>query len=226
MWAAHKRRRPVLIQEQNAVPGVTNKMVSRFADRIHAAFPETLDVFPESRTSISGNPTRTDLVDVDRSAARAYFNLSGETRVLLILGGSGGSKPLNQAIERLLPDFLSEADTVVIWQTGRQFYEEVSSRVDTDSRIRLVPYIDRMDYAYDVSDLAICRSGALTCSELLATGTASILIPSPHVAADHQTRNARGLLAMGAARVVPEHEIRKGSLRYLEGNVDRPEAAG
>jgi len=213
MWAAHRRRRPILIQEQNAIPGVTNKIVSRYADRIHAAFPETLDVFPRSRTSISGNPTRSELTKVDPGAARAYFDLSDDARVLLILGGSGGSKPLNQVIERLLPEFLSDGRTVVVWQTGRRFHDEVSSRIETHERIRLVPFVDRMDYAYCVASMSICRSGALTCSELLATGTASILIPSPHVAADHQTMNAQGMVTMGAARMVPEHEVRKDLYR-------------
>jgi UDP-N-acetylglucosamine--N-acetylmuramyl-(pentapeptide) pyrophosphoryl-undecaprenol N-acetylglucosamine transferase len=206
IWAAHQRRRPVLIQEQNAHVGVTNRILSRIADSIHAAFPETLSVFPASRTTVSGNPTRADLTSVDEKTARREFGLAPGQRVLLVLGGSGGSRPLNRVIEGSLSDYLEDPDCVVVWQTGERFFEEISERVAPDPRLKLLPFIDRMDHAYSAASLAVCRSGANTCSELLATGTPAILIPSPHVAADHQTGNARGLVAMGAAILLPERE--------------------
>ena len=208
IWAAHMKKRPVLIQEQNAHVGLTNKFLSRFADRIHTAFTETLSVFPAGRTTVSGNPTRKGLAETSKDEARAFFNVEPGQRVLIILGGSGGSKAINETFERQLKDFLYHKNLVLIWQTGAKYFDRLKTELEEHPRLRLLKFIDRMDYAYAAADIAVCRSGALTCSELMITGTPSILIPSPNVAEDHQTRNAESLVSAGAARLLKESNIR------------------
>jgi len=208
IWAAHQRKRPVLIQEQNAHVGITNRILSRFADRIHTAFQETLQTFPTDRTVVSGNPIRQDLTNISTEEAREFFKIAPDERVLLVLGGSGGSLAINQTLERQLMDFLNDPNAVVIWQTGSKYFDRLEASLEPHSRLRLLKYIERMDMAYAVAEMAVCRAGALTCSELLATGTPSILIPSPNVAEDHQAKNARSMAAMGASEVIPEFEMR------------------
>lgn len=208
IWAAHKRRRPVLIQEQNAHVGITNRILSRFADRIHTAFRETLSTFPIERTVVSGNPVRAELGQVSKEEAREFYQIEPGQRVLLVLGGSGGSLAINETLSRQIKDFLHHQEMVLIWQTGPKYFQKIESNVAAHQRLKIRPFIDRMDMAYAVSDLAICRSGAITCSELMATATPSILIPSPNVAEDHQTSNARSLESMGAAALLPETEMR------------------
>jgi len=208
IWAAHLRKRPVLIQEQNAHVGVTNRLLARIADRIHTAFTETLAVFPADRTTVSGNPTRNGLLNISVQEARDYFSIKPDQRVLLVLGGSGGARAVNETFERQLHDFLGQENVVLIWQTGSRYYDRLSEELGEHPRLRLMKFIDRMDYAYAAADIAICRSGASTCSELMITGTPSILIPSPNVAEDHQTRNAESMVNKGAARLLPESRIR------------------
>jgi UDP-N-acetylglucosamine--N-acetylmuramyl-(pentapeptide) pyrophosphoryl-undecaprenol N-acetylglucosamine transferase len=205
--AAHLRKRPVLIQEQNAHVGLTNRFLARFADRIHTAFNETLSVFPPARTTVSGNPTRSGLGSTNVNEAREFFGVEPGRRVLLVLGGSGGSRVINDTFAKQLLDFLEDDSVVLIWQAGARYYDELRERLDDHPRLRLLKFIDRMDYAYAVATLAICRSGASTCAELLITGTPSILIPSPNVAEDHQTRNAEGMVNLGAARIITESRI-------------------
>ncbi len=209
IWAAHQRRRPVLIQEQNAYVGVTNRILCRFADRIHTAFGETLKVFPAEKTAVSGNPVRQELSSSTRQEACEFLEIDPTSRVLLVLGGSGGSLALNEVFERQVKDFLHHPEVVVIWQTGARYYDRIASTVSAHPRLKLMNYIDRMDMVYAAADLAICRAGASTCSELFVTGTPSILVPSPNVAEDHQTRNAESLVRMGAAVLLAEVSMRE-----------------
>ncbi len=208
IWAAYRRRRPILIQEQNAHVGITNRILSRFADRIHTAFRETLSTFPTEKTVVSGNPVRAELGQVSKEEARRFFQIESDQRVLLVLGGSGGSLAINETFSLQIKDFLHHQEAVVIWQTGPKYFQNIESTVSAHPRLKILQFIDRMDMAYAVCDLAICRSGAITCSELMATSTPSILVPSPNVAANHQTSNARSLESMAAAVVLPEPEMR------------------
>ena len=200
--AASLRRRPLAIQEQNAYAGATNKLLARFADQIFIAFEAARAYFPPGKSVLSGNPVRADLTDVDAAAARAHFGIEGEQRVLLAMGGSLGAGPINDALRRNLDALLADERLVVVWQTGRRYFDDLRRQVPEHPRLRLLQYLDRMDYAYAVADLAVCRAGAITCSELAVTGTPSILVPSPNVTADHQTKNAKALADEGAANHV------------------------
>lgn len=207
LMAASWRKRPVVVQEQNAYAGVTNRLLAKRAAQIHIAFPEAKQWFPEEKCRLSGNPTRAVLLEADHAAARAAFEVPEGASLLLVFGGSLGSLALNTAMEKHSATLLADEKIYVIWQTGKLYYERLHARVEAHPRLRLLQYIDRMDLAYAAADLVLCRAGAITCSELLVTGTPAILVPSPNVAEDHQTKNAQSMAHAGAALLAPEAEI-------------------
>ncbi|MFO8232799.1 MAG: undecaprenyldiphospho-muramoylpentapeptide beta-N-acetylglucosaminyltransferase [Longimonas sp.] len=206
--AAWLRGIPLVMQEQNAYVGVTNRLLSPLAASRHVAFPEAQSALPDEGTHLSGNPIRPALLQADAEAARTRHALSATDTVLLVTGGSLGSAALNEAL-RTHYQALLEAypDVHIWWQTGTRYYEALDRTLTAHPRLRLMEYIDRMDEAYAVADLALCRAGALTCSELLATATPAVLVPSPNVVEDHQTKNARSLSEVGAAVLLPEDEL-------------------
>lgn len=226
LLAAWLRGRPLLIQEQNAYAGVTNRLLARFAERIHLAFPEAREWVPADRAVVSGNPTRRSLREADPDAARAALRLPppDSARVLLVMGGSLGSAALNEALEHHLEALLDTGDVHVVWQTGTRYYEDLNDRIDDHPRLRLVKYIDRMDRAYAAADLVVCRAGALTCSELTVTETPAVLVPSPNVVADHQTKNARSMERAGAAYLLPESELKPRLLEVVQDLLGDAEA--
>jgi len=227
LLAAWLRGRPLLIQEQNAYAGVTNRLLSRIAYRIHLAFPEAKDWVPADRAVVSGNPTRLSLREADPNEARAALNLPADARVLLVMGGSLGSAALNEVVETHLEELLARqpsGDVYLVWQTGTRYHSAISERVDDHPRLRLVEYIDRMDRAYAAADLVVCRAGALTCSELMVTGTPAILVPSPNVVADHQTKNARSMERNGAAELLPEAEMGDQFVERVQALLGDPDA--
>ena len=170
LMAASLRGRPVVVQEQNAYAGVTNRLLAKRAAQIHIAFSEAKQAFPPEKCRLSGNPTRAELRHADRAVARAAFEAPGEASLLLVLGGSLGSLALNTAMETHLASLLADDNVYVVWQTGRIYYERLRARVPQHPRLRLLQYIDRMDLAYAAADVALCRAGAITCSELMHSG--------------------------------------------------------
>jgi UDP-N-acetylglucosamine--N-acetylmuramyl-(pentapeptide) pyrophosphoryl-undecaprenol N-acetylglucosamine transferase len=209
LFAAALLKRPVLIQEQNAYAGVTNKLLARRAARIHVAFPEAAAYFPAGRSVLSGNPTRADLLEATREEGRRHFEIPEDAAVILVFGGSLGSQALNEAMEASINELLADENTHVIWQSGARYYDRLKAKVPEHGRLRLLKYVDRMDLAYAAADVALCRAGAITCSELMVTGTPAILVPSPNVAEDHQTKNAGSMAGAGAAKVLPESALRE-----------------
>ncbi|MEM1041085.1 MAG: undecaprenyldiphospho-muramoylpentapeptide beta-N-acetylglucosaminyltransferase [Bacteroidota bacterium] len=205
--AAYLRGVPLAIQEQNAYAGATNKLLARVADRVFVAFDAATGYFPAGKSVLTGNPVRADLAGADRKAARAHFEVEPGQRVLLAMGGSLGAGPVNDALRTHLDALLADEALTVIWQTGRRYFEDLRRQVPEHPRLRLLQYLDRMDFAYAAADLAVCRAGAITCSELAVTGTPSVLVPSPNVTADHQTKNARALADAGAAVLLPEPRL-------------------
>ncbi len=207
LMAGHFRRRVVVAQEQNAYAGVTNRLVARFAAQIHIAFPEAAAWFPKEKCRLSGNPTRAELMQANRAASRAALGVPDGARVLFVFGGSLGSLAINQAMLRHLAALLRHEDLFVIWQTGRLYYKRLRPQVAPHARLHLLEYVHRMDEAYAAADLVLSRAGAVTCSELLTTRTPAILVPSPHVAEDHQTKNARSMKQLGAAILAEEKDL-------------------
>ena len=211
--------RPIVLQEQNAYAGATNKLLAKRAEVVFAAFEPARAYFPAGKVELSGNPVRSDLGpasdDLRREALQHYAipeSVDGEPpRVLLVMGGSLGAGPLNDAVEKDLETLLADPRTFLVWQAGKRYYDAIRARLPetgpVHDRVRLMAYLDRMDLAYAVADLALCRAGALTCSELAVTGTPSLLVPSPNVTADHQTKNAQALASANAARLLPEGRL-------------------
>ena len=205
--AASMDGRPLVLQEQNAYAGATNKLLAKRASKVFVAFEAARPYFAGVPVEVAGNPVREDLVEADRDEARAHFDFPEAAHVLLVMGGSLGAGPINGALKIHLDGLLEDPDVHVLWSAGTRYYDTLREAVPAYQRLTLVPYLDRMDFAYAAADLALCRAGAITCSELAVTGTPSILVPSPNVTADHQTKNAAALAEAGAAVLVPEHDL-------------------
>ena len=173
-------------------------------------FRSAQDWVPAQRAVVSGNPTRRALREADpdsRRDARAMFDLPDDARVVLVMGGSLGSAAINGAVEHNLETLLRGDDVHVVWQTGERYHDDIVNEVNEHPRLQVVEYIDQMGMAYAAADLVVCRAGALTCSELMVTGTPAVLVPPPNVTADHQTKNAQSLEQAGAAVLLPEPEL-------------------
>ena len=209
LWMAASLGIPALIQEQNSYAGVTNKLLAKKADKICVAYEGMERFFPADRIVLTGNPVRADLEEARsrKEEALAFFGLSPEKKTILVVGGSLGARTINRSIQGAL-DQLFAADVQVIWQTGRYYYEEASKHLKAyrGNTIWCSDFITRMDYAYAAADLVISRAGAGSISELCLLGKPVILVPSPNVAEDHQTKNALALLQKEAALMVADKE--------------------
>jgi len=199
---------PTLIQEQNSYAGVTNKLLARRAAKICVAYDGMERYFPADKIVFTGNPVRQDILVGDEKiiAGLDYFGLKKNRPVLLVLGGSLGSATINRTIGSGI-ERLKENGFQVIWQTGKYYYEKISNEFGVSGDdYKIMGFIDRMDLAYSVSDIIISRAGAGTISELCLTGKPVILVPSPNVAEDHQTRNSQALTGRNAALMISDIE--------------------
>lgn len=222
---------PLVLQEQNSVPGLTTRLLSRWAVQIHVAFPEVARALPAAthdRLVHSGNPIRPP-VDVDVDRARREFGLAPDSRVILVVGGSQGSRALNrlvtEAVESVAAGDRSPPDDAqLLWATGPKHIGGVLERIGPPPEwVRPVPYIDDMPLALALADLAVSRAGAMATSEFLAWGVPMILVPLPTAAADHQTRNARALEVAGAAVHLAERGLSGAGLWHaVTGLVSDP----
>lgn len=198
---------PTLIQEQNSYAGLTNKWLAKKVDRICVAYPGMQRFFPEEKIVVTGNPVRSDLASADREQAINHFSLELRKKTILVTGGSLGARTLNDALHSATRVLQDDEDIQIIWQTGSRYHEEYSKGETAQlSHVRTMAFIDRMDFAYACADLVVCRAGAMTISELAVLKKAAILIPSPNVAEDHQTSNARILEKENAALMVTDQE--------------------
>lgn len=200
---------PTLIQEQNSFPGITNKMLASKADRICVAYPGMEKFFPASKIVLTGNPVRNNIEfnNISKSAALRHFKLRDYRTTLLVIGGSLGARTINHSIHAGLR-IISDANIQILWQTGK-FYEVQASKATIDYRekgIITMPFIKEMDLAYAAADIVVSRAGAIAISELCISGKPSILVPSPNVAEDHQTKNALALSTQGAAILVKDSD--------------------
>lgn len=198
---------PTVIQEQNSFPGITNKLLSKKANTICVAYENLERFFPKEKMILTGNPVRQDVLDIDskRSEALSYFNLDTNKKTLLILGGSLGSRRINQLIEKEL-DFLLASGVQVFWQCGN-FYMSEYRHFSEKEDVQVVSFIDRMDLIYAAADFVISRAGASSVSELCLVGKPTIFIPSPNVAEDHQTKNGKAIADKKGALLIKESEL-------------------
>jgi UDP-N-acetylglucosamine--N-acetylmuramyl-(pentapeptide) pyrophosphoryl-undecaprenol N-acetylglucosamine transferase len=192
LLAATSRAIPSLIQEQNSYAGLVNKLLAKRVNRICVAYDGMEKFFPADKLVLSGNPVRTEIASGNRAEAQRFFGLDPSKQTLLVIGGSLGARTLNQATAAALTR-LYEAGIQLLWQTGKLYFPEAQQQADQANGLHALEFIQRMDLAYAAADVVISRAGALSVSELCLTGKASILVPSPNVAEDHQTKNALAL---------------------------------
>ena len=207
--------RPLAIHEQNAIPGLTNKVLRSVADRAFEAFPGAL-----KNAEWTGNPVRAEIASLAAPAER-YADRSGPLK-LLVVGGSLGAQALNYALPRALALIPGDERPRVVHQSGERHLQALQENYATAGvEGELVAFIDDMAGRYATADLVICRAGAITVAELCAGGIASVLVPFPHAVDDHQTANAKFLVDQGAALLLPQHEVAPEKLAKLIGSLDR-----
>lgn len=208
LYMASQMDVPTLIQEQNSYAGLTNKLLAKRASAICVAFPHMEKYFPTNKIVLTGNPVREDLQDISgkREEAMSFFGLDGGRKILLVIGGSLGARTINNAMFDGL-HLIEEQGIQVIWQTGKFFFTKAKEK--NNQTIKVFDFINRMDLAYAAADVVISRAGALSIAELCLTAKPCILVPSPNVAEDHQTKNAMALVNEGAAQLVKDSEAGK-----------------
>lgn len=207
--AAVVRRVPLVVAEQNQVPGAANRLLARFARASAVSFPRT----PLPRAVVTGNPIRSEIASLegarDKRAAKVAFQVDPERQVVLVFGGSLGALRINEATLEAAARWKDRADLFVHQVVGRRDWDLISPQEVGGHALahRLVPYEDHMAAALAAADVVVCRSGSSTCFEVAAAGVPAVLVPSPHVTADQQTGNARHLVEAGAAVLVPDAEL-------------------
>jgi len=206
---ANRMSVPTLIQEQNSYAGLTNRILGRRAAKICVAYERMERFFPAEKLLLTGNPIRRESVDMTgkREEALASFGLSADRKTILLTGGSLGAATLNRFMLESLPSFAKMPNIQLLWQCGTVHHERMKAE-PVPGNVKVLPFLQRMDLAYAAADLVVSRAGAGTISELCVVGKPVVLVPSPNVAEDHQTKNARALAIKGAAVLVPDHEAK------------------
>lgn len=207
---------PILIQEQNSYPGVTNKIMGEKAEKICVAYDNMHQWFPKDKIVVTGNPLRNNIKPVDdrKTDAMNYFDLDPNKKTILLVGGSQGALGINKGISAQLSLFLNK-EYQMIWQTGKFYYETAVNEVKSnglEDKIKCTVFIDRMDLAYVAADVVISRAGAISISELSLLGKAVVFVPLPTAAEDHQTKNAKRLVDADAALMVKNDATEKSLL--------------
>ena len=209
LFVASRRGIPTLIQEQNSYPGITNKYLSKKANVISVAYDNLERFFPASKLVKTGNPVRADLLSIHKvekiQEAYELYNLKKKRKTILILGGSLGARKINELIAENLP-FFKEQKVQLLWQCGKLYYEQYKQH-DEKKHVNVHAFINRMDLAYAAADIIISRAGASSVSELCIVGKPTIFIPSPNVAEDHQTKNAKAISDKHAAILLKESDL-------------------
>ena len=230
LWSAQRMGVPTIIQEQNSYAGLTNKLLSKRAESICVAYDSMEKFFPKERSVMTGNPLRGRFVaDAgNRAEALSFYGLNESMPVVLVVGGSLGTRTLNEMMKAWIVTLNGEAPVQVIWQTGKFYEREMQEflKEHPTKNIWQGAFIERMDYAYAAADVVISRSGACTVSELCLVAKPTIFVPSPNVAEDHQTKNAMALVEKGAAEMVRDSEaVQRGMAEAvaLAGDAERLE---
>lgn len=210
VWMAQRMGIPTVIQEQNSYAGLVNKIVGGGAKSVCVAYEGMERFFKAEKIVMTGNPLRGSFSTggIDRAEALGYYGFDDSLPVMLVVGGSLGTRTLNNMMKSWLMTLGGKAPVQVVWQTGRYYEAEMKqflSHYPTEN-VWLGAFIDRMDYAYEIADVVISRSGACTVSELCLAGKPTLFVPSPNVAEDHQTKNAQALVSKKAARMVADAE--------------------
>lgn len=202
---------PLVLQEQNSYAGVTNKLLAKKAAKICVAYEGMERFFPQEKIIFTGNPVRKDLLNAvnERVEGIAFYGLDSNKKTVLVTGGSLGAGSINKAMVRWLEKIAGWKDVQVIWQCGSYYHKELEEQLKgrMPENVKFMPFLKRMDLAYACADLVVARAGAGTISELCLLGKAVVLVPSPNVAEDHQTKNAMALVNKQAAVMVKDAEV-------------------
>jgi UDP-N-acetylglucosamine--N-acetylmuramyl-(pentapeptide) pyrophosphoryl-undecaprenol N-acetylglucosamine transferase len=205
IWGSSVMGAKVILLEQNSYPGVTTKLLEKYASEIHLGFEDSAKYFKNKRIlNFTGNPVRKSLVRINRETALKHFGLNPSVKTIFILGGSLGAASINQAVEKFLND-IHPKDINIIWQTGKNYYENYKHLISENIIVK--DFIDDMNLAYSACDLLVSRAGATTIAEILVMGIAAILIPSPNVAENHQYYNAKSLSDRKAAILIEDNKL-------------------
>ena len=206
---AHRLKIPTLIQEQNSYAGLTNKWLSKKTKKICVAYENMNQFFEPTKLVLTGNPVRKDIenLDVKLSEAKTYFKVSKNEKVILVLGGSLGAKSINEGILNSIHT-IKDKPIKLLWQVGKRYFESIENQLNQINipNVKALAFIKRMDLAYSIADIVISRAGALSISELTLAGKPSILVPSPNVSEDHQTKNAMSLVNKSAAILIEDKQ--------------------
>ncbi|MCD8454468.1 undecaprenyldiphospho-muramoylpentapeptide beta-N-acetylglucosaminyltransferase [Tenacibaculum finnmarkense genomovar ulcerans] len=207
LMVAGKKNIPTLVQEQNSYPGITNKLLSKKAHKICVAYDGLERFFSKDKIIKTGNPVRQDLLNITEktSEGKTFFKLDKTKKTILILGGSLGARKINELIEANL-DFFKAQNVQLIWQCGKLYIDDYK-RYNNLENVQVHAFLNKMDLAYAAADFIISRAGASSVSELCIVGKPTVFIPSPNVAEDHQTKNAKAIVDKNGAILVVEKEL-------------------
>jgi len=213
---------PCLIQEQNSYPGKTNRILAKKVQKICVAYDNMEKYFPKEKLVKTGNPIRNVFFEnVNIEQSKRNYKLEQNKKTVLLFGGSLGAKSLNVAVVESFELLKSREDIQLIWQAGKLYYDTFrESETALLPNVKILPYLEKMEEAYAAADIVISRAGAITISELAAIGKAAILVPSPNVAEDHQTMNAKALSSVGAAILVEDKTINESLFREAFALID------
>ena len=239
IWGASVLGAKIILMESNSYPGVTTRLLEKYADEVHITFEDSKKYLrKQNKIKLTGNPVREELGKSNKSEALKHFSLDENKKTVLVLGGSLGAQSINDAVANCVEE-LQKNNLQIIWQTGKNYYDNYK-KINFTS-VKILDFIDDMNKAYSACDLLVARAGATTIAELSVLGIPSILIPSPHVAENHQYYNAKSLADSGAAVLIKDSELKdnlkneilkvmgdKNLLNTLSENVkikSRPDAA-
>lgn len=216
VYAAAKLGIPTLIHEQNVVPGLTNKFLSRSVSKIAVSFSESLSFFPHAKTVLTGNPRATEVMHGNAEAGRKFIGVDASKKIVLIFGGSRGARAINEAVLSMVNQLFKFPDTHFVYVTGDIHFEKISASLgemgNLPGNLSVLPFVHNMPDVLAATHVLVGRAGASTLAEVTALGVPSILIPSPYVTNNHQEKNARGLERAGAAEVIVERDLTGESL--------------
>ncbi|EST90137.1 undecaprenyldiphospho-muramoylpentapeptide beta-N-acetylglucosaminyltransferase [Vagococcus lutrae LBD1] len=210
VYAAHKKGVPTMIHEQNSVPGLANKFLARYVDKVAICFPEAAEYFDKNKTVLTGNPRGQEVASIQPTDSLSQFGFTEELPTILVFGGSRGALTMTRAMMEAMPQMAGK-DYQVLFVTGKIYYEDVmaavSETVKANDKIKIVPYIEEMEKILTNVTLVVGRAGATSLAEITALGLPSILIPSPNVTNDHQTKNAQSVVNHGGAVLLRDDEL-------------------
>ena len=222
LFVAQRFKIPTFIQEHNAYPGITTQLLAKKATRIHTAYEEIEQFLDPSKILLTGNPVRSWFLKImpSKSESVSKFGLKDNLPTVLLVGGSRGADPINKAIEILVPLF-QKNQIQLIWQTGKNFYDKYKSF--NDDTIKVLPFIDDIQYAYGAADIIVTRSGAMSVAELSLLGKPPILIPDYLMEQDHQTKNAIAITKKNAAVYIHENDVVSKLFPEIQNLIANPE---